>query len=186
MLLAERPRPTHTGTLADGSRTITIHDVPTSETPADDDVPELSSHPRPVLRLRGGPRSEQRVAWEEGVIDNENAGKKKSKSTYTFVADLPRALLKPTNRPDCLVCCIYHKPKRFDESSDESSDESGDDGRARSASVRKPRHDHNHDHNHAHGDSHCGSPSEGVSATRSEGAVVTELERPPSPNAYEV
>jgi len=97
MLLAERQRPTHTGTPADGSRTITVHDVSTSETPADD-APESSSHPRPVLKLRGGPRSEQRVAWEEGVVDNENAGKKKSKSTYMYVADILHALLKQRNR----------------------------------------------------------------------------------------
>jgi len=36
-------------------------------------------------------------------VDNEGAGRKKSK-----------------------ICCIYHKPRAFDESSDESSDESDD------------------------------------------------------------
>lgn len=79
-MLAQRPRPTYTANTNDGSRTITIHDVPTPEGGADDDEDNFSSHPRPVLKLRGGPKSKQRVAWKEEVIDNENAGKKKSKS----------------------------------------------------------------------------------------------------------
>ncbi|WVN88412.1 uncharacterized protein L203_103621 [Cryptococcus depauperatus CBS 7841] len=60
---------------------------------------------RPVttLRLRGGPVTDRRVVWSEETIDNEGMGKKKSK-----------------------VCCIYHKPRAFDESSEESSsDKSG-------------------------------------------------------------
>ncbi|KAG7451443.1 uncharacterized protein BT62DRAFT_1072006 [Guyanagaster necrorhizus] len=57
------------------------------------------------LRLRGA-RRKPRVAWSEDVVDNEGCGKKKSK-----------------------ICCIYHKPRRFDESSDEdsSSDDSDSD-----------------------------------------------------------
>ncbi|KAK0500114.1 phosphatase inhibitor-domain-containing protein [Armillaria luteobubalina] len=54
-----------------------------------------------------------------GALDNEGCGKKKSK-----------------------ICCIYHKPRRFDESSDEdsSSDESdSDEGHACG--------NHNHSHN---------------------------------------
>ena len=35
-----------------------------------------------TLRLRGGPRSGPRVAWDEAVVDNEGLGRKKSKSTY--------------------------------------------------------------------------------------------------------
>jgi len=38
-------------------------------------------------------------------VDNEGAGRKKSK-----------------------ICCIYHKPKAFDESSSEESDSSDEDG----------------------------------------------------------
>ncbi|EJD49536.1 hypothetical protein AURDEDRAFT_112415 [Auricularia subglabra TFB-10046 SS5] len=78
--------------------------------------------PQGVLRLRGGPRSGPRVTWTEDIVDNEHLGKKKSK-----------------------ICCIYHKPRKFDESSDESSDDDSDcDG-----------HDHDHDgHVHSHkGDS---------------------------------
>lgn len=81
-MLAQRPRPAFTGTPNDGSRTITVLDVPTPEKGADgDDDQTFASNPRPVLKLRGGPRSKQRVAWKEEVIDNENCGRKKSKST---------------------------------------------------------------------------------------------------------
>ncbi len=75
-MLAQRPRPQYTGAPSDGSRTITIHDVPAPEVSDD----EMTSHPRSVLRLQGGPRSQQRVVWKEGTVDNENCGKKKSKS----------------------------------------------------------------------------------------------------------
>lgn len=43
------------------------------------------------------------VDWQEGTVDNENMGKKKSKK-----------------------CCIFRKPKPFDQSSDESSWEDPD------------------------------------------------------------
>ncbi|KIY67950.1 hypothetical protein CYLTODRAFT_314074, partial [Cylindrobasidium torrendii FP15055 ss-10] len=89
---------------ADGSRTVTI-------APA---LPEeaSSSHNTPApgtLKLRGASKK-PRVAWTDDTVDNEGAGKKSSK-----------------------ICCIYHKPRRFDESSDEDSDSSDDDddGRAR-------------------------------------------------------
>ncbi|KAK0469441.1 phosphatase inhibitor-domain-containing protein [Desarmillaria tabescens] len=69
------------------------------------------------LRLRGA-RRKPRVAWSEDVVDNEGCGKKKSK-----------------------ICCIYHKPRRFDESSDEdsSSDESDSD---EGHSCGDPNHSH--------------------------------------------
>ncbi|WVW84061.1 hypothetical protein I302_106089 [Kwoniella bestiolae CBS 10118] len=59
--------------------------------------------PAGVLKLRGGPLKKQRVVWSDETVDNEGMGKKKSK-----------------------ICCIYHKPKAFDESSDESSCSSSD------------------------------------------------------------
>ncbi|ODN94180.1 hypothetical protein L198_05031 [Cryptococcus wingfieldii CBS 7118] len=63
-----------------------------------------------TLRLRGGPLQEKRVVWSKETVDNEGMGKKKSK-----------------------ICCIYHKPKAYDESSSESSsdDSSNEDERAR-------------------------------------------------------
>ena len=112
-MLAERRRPAYIGTPTDGSRTITLRDVPTSEAAADDDdIAEFSSHPRPVLKLRGGPRSEQRVAWKEGVVDNENAGKRKSKSAYTLWCRLAPLKLMPqtvtVNEPGLLS--LLHIP----------------------------------------------------------------------------
>ncbi|KAF8206453.1 phosphatase inhibitor-domain-containing protein [Mycena galopus ATCC 62051] len=78
----------------DGSRTITITNAPANEDGTPDNE---SSEPAPVgaLHLRGGVRrTRQRVAWDEDVVDNEGCGRKSSK-----------------------ICCIYHKPKNFDESS---------------------------------------------------------------------
>ncbi|KAH9992247.1 protein phosphatase inhibitor, partial [Russula compacta] len=58
--------------------------------------------PTGTLHLRGGPRDRPRVAWDEGVVDNEGLGRKKSK-----------------------ICCIYHRPRRFDESSSDEDSSSG-------------------------------------------------------------
>ncbi|CRG99179.1 protein phosphatase inhibitor 3, putative [Plasmodium relictum] len=44
------------------------------------------------------------VRWDENTIDNENAKKKSSK-----------------------ICCIYHKPREFGESSDSNSDSDSSD-----------------------------------------------------------
>jgi protein phosphatase 1 regulatory subunit 11 len=52
-----------------------------------------------ALRLRA-PR---RVRFDDTAVDNENLGRRKSKS-----------------------CCIYHRRRAFDESSDESGDECGE------------------------------------------------------------
>ncbi|KAH8924885.1 hypothetical protein BT69DRAFT_1217158 [Atractiella rhizophila] len=106
-----------------------------TETPAP--PPEPSSSSPQIIRLRGGPVSNRRITWGEEVVDNEGMGKKKSK-----------------------ICCIYHKPRAFDESSsgesssDESSDGenveggSGGEGKGKAArGVRKHRHHKcNHDH----------------------------------------
>lgn len=87
--------------------------------------PEAGPAPTGTLRLRGGPRSRPRVVWDEDVVDNEGLGRKKSK-----------------------ICCIYHRPRRFDESSDEDSSgtESGsDDGDARPSREFRHRYHHAHD-----------------------------------------
>ena len=47
-----------------------------------------------------------------------------------------------------LVCCIYHRPRQFDESSDEDSsgtDSGSDDGDARPSREYRHRHRHAHD-----------------------------------------
>ncbi|GJJ08331.1 hypothetical protein Clacol_002542 [Clathrus columnatus] len=122
-------------TPSDGSRTLVIAQPGNDEEGSHD---ESSRHlPSGTLRLRGGPRSRPQVAWDIDVVDNENMGKKKSK-----------------------ICCIYHKPKAFDESSDEDSSSgsdsdtdpsASDDGRAR-PSQRSRR-----QHHCSHGDHDCTS-----------------------------
>ncbi|KAM0790487.1 hypothetical protein ACM66B_003362 [Microbotryomycetes sp. NB124-2] len=134
-----------------------------------------------VLRLRGRAMPDQRVRWQQDVVDNEGLGRKKSK-----------------------ICCIYHKPKEFDESSDEScSDGDSDASSAGSAdsregarnprnnSIAKKRKQHKHRHEHAHGPdctaAHAGGSNSGQ--LRQNGPGSTMLERPsspqPQPNAYE-
>jgi len=104
-----------------------------------------------VLRLRGATREDEdeaaeasgtevrrRIQWAEDVVNNEGMGRKSSK-----------------------VCCIYHAPKEFGESSDESSSDSssddsdsGDNGAARPSrnghgNNHEPgRHDHHYNHDH--------------------------------------
>ncbi|CAE6519450.1 unnamed protein product [Rhizoctonia solani] len=93
---ARRPATSAPG---DGSRTITVRDsqpIPESNNPN-------GGSSNGILKLRGGPRSRPRVMWDADVVDNEGCGRKKSK-----------------------ICCIYHKPKRFDESSSESSGDESD------------------------------------------------------------
>ncbi|CAE6515005.1 unnamed protein product [Rhizoctonia solani] len=93
---ARRPATSAPG---DGSRTILVTD---SQPIEGNNTPNAGS-PNGILKLRGGTRSRPRVMWDADVIDNEGCGKKKSK-----------------------ICCIYHKPKRFDESSSESSGDESD------------------------------------------------------------
>ncbi|CAO1638571.1 unnamed protein product [Sympodiomycopsis kandeliae] len=105
-------RSSRTTGASDGSRTITIHDVPTPEGGDGDAGAGSSQGPGTidgVLRLRGArsqheEQDRRRVVWTDDTIDNEGIGKKKSK-----------------------ICCIYHKPKAFDESSSEGSSSSGSD-----------------------------------------------------------
>ncbi|KAL9940458.1 hypothetical protein V8E36_001163 [Tilletia maclaganii] len=94
--------PTH------GSRTLTINATESDEA-------TTNGQPQAVLRLRGAAPTQEadrgqgsssqrrRVVWADDTVDNEHLGKKSSK-----------------------ICCIYHKPRAFDESdSDESSDSEG-------------------------------------------------------------
>ena len=61
------------------------------------------------LTLRNAPS----VRWDESVVDNEGLGRKSSKR-----------------------CCIFHKQRRFDESSTDSSDEEDGDGNDRKPIAR--------------------------------------------------
>lgn len=122
--------------------------------------PETAQSAPRVLRLRGGNTSNGRsVQWAEDVVDNEGLGRKSSK-----------------------VCCIYHRPKRVDESSDESSSDSSssdsdsdpEPDRKRKVGGGKDDCGHNHDHEHNHNHSH-------KRGRRTNG----KKKRAPSPNAYE-
>ncbi|TFK36757.1 phosphatase inhibitor-domain-containing protein [Crucibulum laeve] len=134
----------------DGSRTMTLTGAPPQE---DDEIP-LNPDGTPVvgaLRLRGTRRT-QRVAWDEDVIDNEGCGKKKSK-----------------------ICCIYHKPRRFDESSDEESSDSDSDSC-----------DHvGHDHGHPHRSTPNGGDSAAQARPSPGSAQLHQLDLDTEPNAYE-
>ena len=174
MQAATRRRP-QTSAPGDGSRTITIHDNGVGEQDDEGSNPDAagpSGGSTGVLRLRGGPRSRPQVAWQDDVVDNEGFGRKKSKSmSCTIIANTP-------NKPlfIILVCCIYHKPKKFDESSDESDSDSSDcEG-------------HNHDHPAPRSDtrSQVPGPGQGPSQVpRNNGGSEVLLQSDPGPNAYE-
>ncbi|GAA5863481.1 hypothetical protein JCM8547_007257 [Rhodosporidiobolus lusitaniae] len=173
-----------------GSRTLTVTNTPTPDS-SHPDASAGGTHAGPsgeregevgVLRLRGRGMPGQRVQWEEGTVDNEGLGRKKSK-----------------------ICCIYHKPKPFDESSDESSSSSGSDNDSDSStgsldsrgsaaerrrSLRAARRHHHH-HGHGH-DGPCAyeeaGGSEAAGGMRRNGGSSTVLQQPkemPEPNAYE-
>ncbi|KAI0649529.1 phosphatase inhibitor-domain-containing protein [Trametes meyenii] len=139
---------------SDGSRTITVEENQPRE---EETQSEAESSAVGTLRLRGAPRNRQRVVWREDVVDNEGAGKKKSK-----------------------ICCIYHKPKRFDES---SSDESSDDDSDSSCDSRTPRHRRDHDHDHDHDDHGEGSSHGTASRDGQSSGAIHELESEDSDNA---
>eukprot|EP01113_Clastostelium_recurvatum_P037748 TRINITY_DN5549_c0_g1_i2.p1 TRINITY_DN5549_c0_g1~~TRINITY_DN5549_c0_g1_i2.p1 ORF type:complete len:135 (-),score=27.13 TRINITY_DN5549_c0_g1_i2:25-429(-) len=70
------------------------------------------------------PKHEKKVQWTEDVVDNEGMGKKKSKK-----------------------CCIFHKKRRYDESSTESdSSDSGEcEHHDQKHHDKDPSHKHDHD-----------------------------------------
>lgn len=74
-----------------------------TQTLTESSVPESHVAVSGTLHLRGHHSDERRVAWTDNTIDNEKLGRKSSK-----------------------ICCIYHKPKAFDESSSEDSSSSSD------------------------------------------------------------
>ncbi|KAI0635536.1 phosphatase inhibitor-domain-containing protein [Trametes polyzona] len=139
---------------SEGSRTITVQD----NQPREEDSHSEAESAVGTLRLRGAPRNRPRVVWREDVVDNEGAGKKKSK-----------------------ICCIYHKPRQFDES---SSDESSDSDSDSSCDSRAPRRCRGHDHDH---DDHTDGSSHGTATRDGQGGgVVHELESDSDDvNAYE-
>ncbi|KAM5539270.1 hypothetical protein V8D89_007143 [Ganoderma adspersum] len=137
---ARRP---NTSAPSDGSRTITLRD----DQPREEDNSDTQS--MGTLRLRGVARHRQRVVWREDVVDNEGAGKKKSK-----------------------ICCIYHKPRQYDESSSSESSDSDSEPDSDAAARRRCNHDHDHDHDHHDADSGHNTASRNEEG----GGVVHELE----------
>lgn len=82
------------------------------------------------------------------------------------------------------VCCIYHKPKKFDESSDESDSDGSSCGSDDSTNPHQHQHNHNHNHLHSHSNSHNNASV----ARPPQGGPTTETEppsQPAPPNAYE-
>ncbi|ORX35793.1 phosphatase inhibitor-domain-containing protein [Kockovaella imperatae] len=109
------PPPPDTREDASGSRTMTIEATQQPESgPSEPHHRALdSNHTVGVLKLRGAPVRKQRVMWTDETVDNEGMGKKKSK-----------------------ICCIYHRPKAYDESSTES-DSSCSEGESHSHQRRQ-------------------------------------------------
>lgn len=166
--LSDRRRNFAVRQTASPSRRAAVGSATQTITPVDS-ASSRSVSPEPlVLRLRGAHESSgsntvrghrRRITWAEDVVDNEGLGRKSSK-----------------------VCCIYHKPREFGESSsedDSSSDsdssdsnaggsDSADDGGARMSGNKRGR---KHEHAHRHGDD-CGHGKR-------------QGKRKPSPNAYE-
>ncbi|RIB11033.1 phosphatase inhibitor-domain-containing protein [Gigaspora rosea] len=117
-----------------GSRTMTLHPEDLEEGQSSGE--ETSSPPQAVgtLKLRGGRLSgDRKVKWDENVVDNEGMGKKKSK-----------------------ICCIYHRPKSFDESSDEDSSSCSDDSDHDDHDNEGENSHHSHNH---HRKKRSGSPN---------------------------
>ena len=167
-----------TSSPSDGSRTQIIHDSqPRADEGSSDPSHDQGDAPRGVLRLRGGPKSKPAVVWREDVVDNENMGKKSSKSTshsyprHLLWNLLTNIALSPAAEP---VCCIYHKARKFGESSSEESSSDSDSG----SGCDHAHHRHPH-HRPANGDAGAEKERNG------EGAQIGELESDDEPNAYE-
>lgn len=153
----------------DGSRTITLRD---SQPIEDDSVPSGDEGAVGTLHLRGAqrtrPRHRPRVVWRDDVVDNEHLGKKSSKSEWRLHALVIFLIVRnDANTGGLLVCCIYNRPKQFDESSDEDSSDSDEDD---SSSCG-----HNHSHSHRHGES---SPHPRSSEPNPAGQGSSSLSRP--------
>jgi protein phosphatase 1 regulatory subunit 11 len=139
-----------------GSQTVT-GDETESRTQEQEEAVVLTLHVVPN-------QDERRVTWDEEVIDNENMGKKSSKG------------MSPYGYAD-IVCCIYHKPRAFGESSsDESSSSSSDDSDSDYEGPSR-RNGHDHDHGEPYGDQPC--------PLHARKQRKENRKRKPSPNAYE-
>ena len=168
----------------DGSRTLTITNNPTREENGDEQGDDSENGQIiGTLRLRTTRLTGPRVAWDENVIDNEGFGKKKSKShSLSENISLIEFLIEFFFFS---VCCIYHKARRFDES---SSDESSSSSDSDSDSCSHHDHDHSgHNHNHRLNLSRRGSGSSNPQQAQRGRGIVHESGNldDTQPNAYE-
>ncbi|KAL8434043.1 hypothetical protein Efla_001515 [Eimeria flavescens] len=83
--------------MASSSRTETV-------TPAVIHILPAAEAPKQAEEPAAASEPAKQVTWEEGTLDNEDLGRRSSK-----------------------VCCIYHRPRAFAETSSESSSSSGSD-----------------------------------------------------------
>jgi protein phosphatase 1 regulatory subunit 11 len=106
------------------SSSTTVEVVPQDQ-PSEPEVPVVGS-----IAVVGTSDVQNRVTWDEGVVDNENMGKKSSK-----------------------ICCIYRKPWQFGHSDSEDSED--EDNQGKNAYERQPKYKKNSQHSHDHnGHSH--------------------------------
>ena len=162
----------------------------------------------PVPPLVCPPRVASSVCGVVLAIPNESSGEKTSWTTRAAGRNLQKVCCHPHLAPISaslplfivltrfLVCCIYHKPRAFDESSSESSSDS-DSGDSRHGHSYPRRHRHN-GHRHSHepsSDSYrqsASSSATGNTPLASSSATATETQDPvheqsdsDSGNAYE-
>lgn len=96
--------------------------------------------------------SRKKVVWTEDTVDNEHMNKKKSK-----------------------CCCIYEKPRKFDESdSSDSEDDECEHCFGHVEKKKKGKHHHNHDASCPHSDT-------ATTATTAQAGTVTITETEPAP-----
>ncbi|WVF71308.1 hypothetical protein IAT40_006111 [Kwoniella sp. CBS 6097] len=136
------------------ARTVTQEETHLEAGPSNS-VPEQP--PAGVLKLRGGPVKKQRVVWSDETVDNEGMGKKKSK-----------------------ICCIYHKPRAFDESSSDESSSGGSSDEAGPSRSGENRRSHRHDGGHSQRKRQEGAGEEEVysESSESEGGAGDGRARP--------
>lgn len=89
-----------------------------------------------------------------------------------------------------VVCCIYHKPRAFGESSEESSsfsssDDDSSDGDERARWINRRRNDNPDEHNHDQDLPNGGQPCAKHANSRRFQKQQKKKKRRPSPNAYE-
>ena len=110
------------------------------------------------------------VVWAEEVVDNEFLDRKKSKGVFIASCRLDVKWDTKCNPFEAIVCCIYKKPRAFDESStDESDSEDSEQGNSydrqpdytgkRKAERERRRRERNAHHHHHHHEDGCANAS---------------------------